>query len=646
MHRIALACLVLIAAQAHAINVNGACPVTVGTLTPNVSIPRATCISPCLVFFDATGTTDTAITGSTTVFQDVTYTWNFGDTLASGTSTWAYGARPGVNVKNKATGGIAAHLYVTQGRDTKYTATVTATNGTNTAVCGIGVTVYNPSGANGFPGAATTCVSASGTPVAGVGGCPVSATVLNTSSFNTALGATYFGNSKRVLFKCGDTFTGDNAALNATTWSVGAYGGCEGTQTNRPIFSDTTAGNQALSIGNSAGDGRISDIDFEGGGTGNSAVSANTFPHITYQITLYNLLSNGNVSSFGFSQGAQWGVIGSAMTGMGAAIGVFFNFNANNPPYSGNVVNNLNYSAALGNSFNGVGAPNNGQGNEVLRLSACRMCVIENNTIQNANNVGALLKLHNGNTNNSCAGQVVTGGACFPCTVGAQFATTTCWTGAYTELVEISDNLFTGTSGANVVETAPENANDDERLRNIVVERNIFATTTGAQGGRLIVVSAVNETLRDNIFYMQFGSTFYPIYAAQLAQRAMEPAPTGLEIYNNTCYNPVTQGGQSCIGISGSSGFGTPAANSFAKNNLYFSSASSTTVTDIGTGNAVSNNTVTPTVNPSFTNGSGTFSLLSDFKPTANYTGGVSVPVQADALGIPWSPWDLGAVHH
>src|SRR5258708_24370816 len=53
---------------------------------------------------------------------------------------------PGVNARNKATGGIAAHLFITEGRDTKYTATVTVKNGTSTAVCGVGVTVYDPSG--------------------------------------------------------------------------------------------------------------------------------------------------------------------------------------------------------------------------------------------------------------------------------------------------------------------------------------------------------------------------------------------------------------------------------------------------------------------------------------------------------------------
>jgi len=37
---------------------------------------------------------------------------------------------------------------------------------------------------------------------------------------------------------------------------------------------------------------------------------------------------------------------------------------------------------------------------------------------------------------------------------------------------------------------------------------------------------------------------------------------------------------------------------------------------------------------------------ITDWKPTANYSGGTGVPVIDDALGVPWSPtWDLGAVH-
>ena len=41
------------------------------------------------------------------------------------------------------------------------------------------------------------------------------------------------------------------------------------------------------------------------------------------------------------------------------------------------------------------------------------------------------------------------------------------------------NNWFGGSSGAQLVETAPQNSQTDERLRNIVVERNIFAGSDG-----------------------------------------------------------------------------------------------------------------------------------------------------------------------
>ena len=89
-------------------------------------------------------------------------------------------------------------------------------------------------------------------------------------------------------------------------------------------------------------------------------------------------------------------------------------------------------------------------------------------------------------------------------------------------------------------------------------------------------------------------------------------------------------------------GLSAPANNSFAKNNLFYTPASGhSTIVNTGTGNTVSNNTATPSNNPAFTDGSGSFSLISDFKPTANYTGGTAVPVgrcARPALGI-----DLGS---
>src|SRR5260370_19623438 len=105
--------------------------------------------------------------------------------------------------------------------------------------------------------------------------------------------------------------------------------------------------------------------------------------------------------------------------------------------------------------------------------------------------------------------------------------------------------------------------------------------------------------------------------------------------------------GRACVGFDRTAVGASPGVNSYAKNNLlYLAAGGHSTVVNNGTGNTVSNNTATPTNNPSITKGSGNSSLLSDLKPTANYSGGTRVPVWYDALNALWSsPWDLGAVH-
>jgi hypothetical protein len=601
------------------------CTGTSGPISLQAKVTRASGISPLLVFFDASATTDSSLTGNTTAFQDVTYSWSFGDTGISGTQTWANGASPGHNSRNTATGGVAAHLYVANS-DTPYVVTVTAHNGANSATCQLGVTAYNPAGASGFAGTKTTCVSASGTPAAGSGDCPAGAAVLETSSFNTALGSSYFGAGKRVLFKCGDTFSGDGAYLNSVGWSVGAYGGCENTKSNRPIFKDPGS-NGALIVGYQAGDGRIADIDFEGAGTGSAAVTTYGYAPglpINYQITLYNLNSNGNSSSYTWAQGAQWGLVDSVMTGM-RNIGTFVNYNENNPTgWTAGKFTNLDYQAILGNLLNGQGNQSTGAGEEVLRLSACRLCSISNNTVENANSVGGVIKLHNGNTNGSVS----------------------TWTGIYTELIEISDNSFGGTSGGILVDIEPQNNHDDERLRNIVFERNLITGSTNAWGGLQMRTAVVNETIRDNVFVMNSGGAeIYPEYAVGVGQLGIEPVPTGVEVYNNTIFMPTPQDdNQGGIAFSGLS-MNAPPQNSYARNNLmYAPSGSHVAVKNTGSDNTISNNSASFAPNPGFLNATGTFSMLSDFKPSANYSGAAPVPVWFDALGEAWTTWDLGAI--
>jgi hypothetical protein len=574
------------------------------------------------VFFDATGTTSSAASDNGTAFQDVSYSWNFGDTGGSGTGSWAYGSNAGHNSKNAATGAAAAHLYITSGADTNYPVTVTAFDGSNTASCQLAVTAYDPAGANGFPGTQTTCVYNS---TAG-SGCPVGAELLQAQSITNPLG-TALGSNRRVLFRCGDTFSGSyTIGSGVTRASIGAYGGCEGSTSSRPIFQND-AGNTISLAANNPTDIRIADIDFEDG-TFSAQAIANAGGLGETQITLYNLACKGMNACYYTDQATQSGLIQSTAIGMRTMAGTYWNYAENNCLNGSGAANcggspgyyNVNYNALLGNSFDGQGVMSSGSGIDTVRVSACRLCVIANNTFQNANSSGAVFKLHSGNTAKNQA----------------------TWIGQYTEYVEISDNLFTGASGPQLVETAPQNQQYDERLRNIVVERNLFRGVSGGFG-RQILVSAVNETLRDNIFFVTAGDGSAPQYGAQVAQRAGEPVPQYVQFYNNTCYALQQLG--SCVGFDGAK-FSAPGIDSWAGNNLFYNNGSnSPVVVDNGSGNTISGNTANAAVDPLMINPGGSFSSIADFQPTQNYTGGVAVPVWYDALGAAWSPtWSLGAL--
>ena len=598
------------------------CSASSGGLTLRASAMRKSGVSPLLMFFDATGTTSTAVTGNTSAFQDISYSWNFGDTGSSGTGNWSNGSNAGENSNNSATGAVAAHLYITHGADTTYSVTVTADDGTNTASCQFAVSAYDPTTANGFPGTKTTCVYNSTADST----CPVGAALLQSSNIGGALSSA-FGSNRRVLFRCGDKFTGSyTISSGVSKASIGAFGGCEGAASNRPIFQNSS-GNTISLTANNPTDIRIADIDFEDG-SGTAQAIATTGGLGETQITLYNLNCNGMNACFNMDQATQSGLIQSTATGMASMTGTYWNSAANNcvngsiaascggsPSYY-----NVDYNALLGNSFDGQGAASGPAAIDTVRVAACRLCVIANNTFQNANNLGAVFNLHSANTATS---QMT-------------------WIGQYTEYVEISDNLFTGAAGAQLVETAPQTQQYDERLRNIVLERNLFRAVSGGSG-RQILVSALNETLRDNIFYVTAGDLTAPQYAAQVAQRGVEPQPQYVQVYNNTCYALQLMG--SCVGFDGA-GFAASGINSWAMNTLFYDNATDRpAVVDNGSGNTVSNNTASSSADPLMVDAGGSFSLISDFQPTQNYSSGAAVAVWYDALGKLWRPtWSLGAL--
>jgi hypothetical protein len=623
----------------------GACPVTVGTLTLNVSQPRSAGISPFVAFFDATASTDSAATNS--VAQDVYFYWTFGDSGASGSGTWAYGSNPGGNSMNTGTGISVAHAYRIPwgGGDTNFVTTVTATDGTNTATCNVGLTVYDPNGTNGFSGSLTTCVSSSGTPVAGSGGCPSGAQVANLSTIqNIFANSSYWGNGKRVLLKCGDTFTSstnDTGNLTITKYALGAYGGCQDTTTNRPIISNNGGSyTYAFVFNGTGGNGTFSDLDCEGQG-GNIQggcfwynTSSSSYNLIIYQTTFYNMYFNNEQVSIGWNYCSQCALVQVYManaTGQNTDIGMHLNGGAfSGAPWTGNTFNNITYLAVIGSHFDD-GASFTSYSAETVRIYGSQNAFISNSDFLNAGPSYAVLKMHAG---------------CI---------STSTWCGFYTQYNTVEDTYFAGNTGANGVEMSPQNGASNEHMRYIVWERNVFYKLT-ATSGRQLLISGQYSTVRDNAFYLDTDTDS----GVQLCQRGTEPAPTNVEVYNNSFYAASgSYSGNAVVVASNCASGSTQPSNSFVQNNLgYFPSNMGGTISMVGnsgTGMTISNNTSSTLVNPAWTDASGAFSKITDWKPTANYSGGTSVPVYYDALGagipangaVQWSPtWDLGAVHH
>jgi hypothetical protein len=626
---------------------SGSCPVTVGTLTLSATVPRSLGISPFLVFYDATATTDSGV--SDTVLQSVTFTWNFGDSGPSGTGTWAYGSNPNVNSMNVATGINVAHLYRTQGYDQTYNATVTATDGTNTASCVLGITAQDPGGV--FSGTNTICFSTSGT----FTGCPSGATHTTSSSTATALAA--LGNGKRILFRCGETFTGDSGGSDnvsaITKYAVGAYGGCQDTTTNRPIVQNS-GGNVIFQLADSTGNGTWSDLDCEGAGpVGNTAGCFNANDgnnNVMYQTTWYNLKSNNQGQFILWDQCSQCGIVqgySPITTGPSGNFGINTYVNVagwTNSPWTGNVnpFSNIQYAAIIGSHFDD-GATQGAANAETVRVFACQNCYIANSDFLNAGVSYAVLKYHaecnEHNTSNS-------------------------WCGFYSQYAEISDNLFGGLAGGNGIEICSQNSSD-ERHRYISFVRNMTNLANQNQGGRQLLMCGQQSVFKDNIFNVPFqsGATNYSAWNMQFGNRGSVGGgqiANNITVYNNTFYagSTINPQPQAAIELDSAGEGSGSASNMTVRNNLqYYPSGGGAPLVqgNTGSGNTVSNNTSTSTSNPSFTNGGGSFLLMSDFKPTTNYSGAASLTTViydgntsgANPYGVTWSPtWDLGAIHH
>ncbi|MEQ1837441.1 MAG: PKD domain-containing protein [Candidatus Nitrotoga sp.] len=624
--------------------ISSGCSTVASAITLSNVPSRITGVAPLSVFFDASSTIANT---RKRPFHDLEYRWDFGDPAGSPVNgaTWNAGSRAGISSRNTATGPEAAHVFEIPGI---YTVALTATDGKNTASNNCTrIVVQNPDIV--FAGTNTICIGAASTPKAGVNGCPSGALTVMQSSFPAAVN-TYALTGKRVLFKRGDTFTAATSARITSTGpgTLGAYG--TGAMPKVQMMGNTTVLMLSSRLTPTIKDWRIMNLEFDGMSQA-GAVGVNTDGGIN-QVTILNMnihdigngvLFNDSIIQWwylkdGLTQHAMFdeiAIVGSIITPIfNSTTGWRIFASANRGSIQGNT---------LGNMIN-----NSSMGSHVLRVPHMAKGVIANNTIARPGQHQLAIKLH---AQAWCLNTSAPG-TCYspnndPVPLGYNYINNTHPIGifatlsGYTEQVVISDNKIIGADNPYSMSVASENLQNDERLRDIIVERNFFTSGTATQLSLLF--NAENITIRNNIANMTLGlyKTFASVFDPGTA-----PPSKNVQVLNNTIY-----GGS---GV-GSEFFGVvidPAATNVAViNNLFTAPSQLNPVMISGTGASglvQSNNILTNTPATLFV--SATPSAPADFRlnstSPARDEGLSTVPVRSSFFlaGRSQGIMDIGAV--
>lgn len=573
-------------------------------------VSRSSGVAPLSVHFtagfNASSTTDRG-------FHNFEYSWNFGD---PNSGTWGTDGES----KNVAKGPVTAHIYETPGT---YSATLVIRDATGVVDTDrFTITVSDPNVV--YSGTNTTCIS--DTAHNDFTGCPSGAARVSTNDISSIIN--YVGANRRVLLHRGSSWvsSGVNMPSNAGPVTISAYGVGNnpdgfGIYRNAPLITLNSGSFVDLSRKQ---DWRITDITFAGssnspgifgGGIGN-----------TQRILLMRLKTTG----FGVPIGlTHWKESASDVIDQVALVS-----NDISDAYEYCVYIGSERIALLGNRMDNAGQ------SHVLRVWHAYLGVIEHNFIsgsstQNANGRHAL-KLHGPQESQYNASGV---GDCL---------------NHRTNFAVISDNVF-GSSGPWPVALGPQDSLKDERISDLIFERNRLHPDFGTQSCCSspvqigVEVSARYITLRNNIIDGTKGYNGFT--AISVIQRGIEPPPLGVMVYNNTFYRQDEAAAtNNQIGVNvGSSAESTVIVNNFAR----FPIAAGNAIIRNSSSNLVQSNnslvTVSGLVNPNAVS-----PLLRDYTPLVNSvadgSGAANVPVFEDFNGKTrtrsGNAYDMGAVEN
>jgi hypothetical protein len=456
---------------------------------------RVSGVAPLAVMFETAGTTADA---TKRPFHDLAYCWDFGDPDSGSYDTTGLS-------KNQGRGPSAGHVFDVPGT---YTVTVSARDAMGRVKsAALDITVEDPDQV--FAGTATTCLSPGGD----FTGCPDGAEQVTGATLGTLQNSVAPG--KRLLLQRGATFTGGLRINVQGPGIVGAYGP---SSDPRPIID---MGQEVFHISDQDpdfSDWRLMDMEIIGRPSEESIVYVGGLATDLLVLRLKGT-KMGEAVEAPDSVIDYWLANGKpghdVIDGLTIADCEFRDI-------VGGGGFNISYIAAhhlmlLGNVYN-----NSTAGEHIIRTPWVDRGVFSNNDLGDAPSGRHVLKMH--------APEFGMGG------IGQ---------GKYTEQVVISDNIFRSSGGHDwTVAIGPQNDQSDERVRDILFERNRFLP--GDVALVAVILWAQDVTVRDNL--LNRGPQRQCIAGGT---RGLEPAPTRISVYNNTCYSDVS--GVSIAGFDSSS---------------------------------------------------------------------------------------------
>lgn len=483
-------------------NTNNAQAQSVANVGLNVVITpsRISGVAPLSVFFDASDSEPTI----TKAFHVLHFEWDFGDTTAG---IWQQGTLAGTSSKNKAFGPVASHLFEKPGN---YNVTLNVKKNVNDPGTSkqVQIEVKDPADEFKFN---TVCFATA----APFTDCPAGATQVVTNDFASAIN-TYQATKKRLLFKAGNVFSSTVEAIVNTAGAghIGKFGA--GSNPKFLTTSTTAFFKLSQSFTPTIRDWRIVDLELDGqDGAAMGVNFGGGIDQVTLlRINMHNIKSginnsadvldnyNGhaNFSYHGHNLWDNFAVVDSQINVVNAGIAVGGQIGA--------------YISGKRHSFMGnVVDPAYG-GEHALRNPYLDRAVISHNYMARPAATKHSWTLRGANQ----AGTGIVG------------------SGMTTQKVVAAENIFFNDKSPWTVTVAPTNTSLDERIQDVIVERNFFKSGIDVQVALVTRGPVKDLTVRSNVINLTGAAAGAVGASASGSSTIAVPASTGHLFINNTVY--------------------------------------------------------------------------------------------------------------